>query len=266
VVAAALAGCFAPKPTPGAPCSPAAPSCPDGETCAQLNGSFQCLAQAPGADAGPAIDDAAEPPPVDGPPPPWQLVQTKDTLGASLNIAPSTGGAVVVVGIETSSGAAVTSVTDEKGSTYVAIARATNEARGFAIELWYAPDVHAGAKRITAGAPAVSAMVAWEVANLRTTGALATFATLDDQAATPTPLGAPIATTEAGEFVVSVAIVGNMVSGIDASGAFTNDHTTLGNGWAHLTDAQAPPGAYQAAWDQPTAGVYCAASAAFFAQ
>src|SRR5207244_7353522 len=104
-----------------------------------------------------------------------------------------------------------------------------------------------------------------EVAGLRTSGILDTTAVLNGQAASSTPHGAAITTTRAGDFVVEAAMVGNVITGIHTGTAFTNDHTTQDNGWAHLTSPMAPAGTYQAQWDQPQAGAYCASSAAFFA-
>jgi len=86
---------------------------------------------------------------------------------------------------------------------------------------------------------------------------------LNDQPATTAPVGPMIMTSTAGEFVVSVAIVENAARRIHAGDEFTNDQTTNGNGWAHLTDPMAAAGTYQAQWDQPQSGVYCAAAAAF---
>jgi len=109
----------------------------------------------------------------------------------------------------------------------------------------------------------VYAIVAWEVAGLDPLNPLGSASKLDDRPATTTPLGAAITTTTAGELVISIAIVANQVSGLTAGSAFTNDQTTFGNGWAHLTDNKAPAGTYQAQWEQPNLGPYCAASASF---
>ncbi len=103
----------------------------------------------------------------------------------------------------------------------------------------------------------------WEVAGLRTSGALDTGVAVSDQPASNTPLGPSITTKTPGEFVVSVAIVANGISGTHAGNAFTNDLRTRGDGWAHLTDPAAPAGSYQAEWDQGTAGDYCSDAAAF---
>ncbi len=75
----ALAACYAPKAQPGAPCDPAQPACPDGQTCMHTSGGgglgYTC--QLPGAMAGSdattipvdaARDAAIDAPHGDGPP------------------------------------------------------------------------------------------------------------------------------------------------------------------------------------------------------
>lgn len=43
VAALALAGCYSPSPPSGAPCDPATPNCPSGQTCTQTAGGAFCL-------------------------------------------------------------------------------------------------------------------------------------------------------------------------------------------------------------------------------
>ena len=129
--------------------------------------------------------------------------------------------------------------------------------------MFYAKNTCPGARAISITAASGITAVAWEVSAIRTDEPLDSASALDDQPATTTPLGPSIATSTAGEFVVSVAIVTNSVTGVVAGNAFTNDHTANGNAWAHLTDPMAPAGVYQAAWNQPLRGTYCASAAAF---
>jgi hypothetical protein len=183
-----------------------------------------------------------------------------------VEIAATGAGHLLVVAVETD-GRAVASVTDDAGNTYVPIegTRAADAGADLGLELWYAASSSAGATTISAVADTIYAMAAWEVAGIRTTSPLDTASKLDDQPSTSNPVGASITTRAAGEFVVSVVIVANEVSGLTADSPFTIDHTTFGNGWAHLTSAAAPAGTYQARWNQPDSGRSCAASAAFFA-
>jgi hypothetical protein len=267
------AGCYSGHAAPGAPCTPSLDNCPTNQTCALVSGEYVCvegavpdaaLADSPEMtiDASPVIDagiDAA-------PAVPWSLVQTKATTSGTLNVTATGSGHLLVVAIEGTQAGNVTAVADNAGNTYTAIPnnRAVASAFSVGLELWYAVNSKPGATAVTITAPTVYSAVVWEVANIRTTAPLDTATKLDDQAASTMPLGASITTTQARDFVISVVIVDNVVSGLHTGSAFTNDHTTFGNGWAHLTSNSAPAGTYQAAWDQGTAGAYCAVSAAFF--
>jgi hypothetical protein len=291
----ALAGCYSPTAQPGAPCTPALGPCPTPQAGALVGTSYQCVTGlpadaplAPGADA-PISGDAprADAPlgdarpadamlPTDGmpmldsgPTPTWTLIQTGSAgSGAALSIAPTGAGDLIIVGMETGSAGPVTAVTDDAPSgtdtyTSIAAASATDSAHERGIELWYATGSHAGATTITINAPAVYAAAVWEVAGIRTTNALDTATTLDDQAATSTPVGPVITTAHAGEFVVSIAVVAKDITGIHAGNEFTNDRTANFNGWAHLTSNTAAAGAHQAEWNQLPSGTYCANAAAF---
>jgi hypothetical protein len=263
-----LAGCYAPHATPGAPCDPAHPSCPDSQTCQLANGSYVCAEGTlplPGLDApiAPDVpmpgDDAMMPPSA------WTLIQTPASESTrNTTLAPTGAGHVIVVAFETAN-APVASVRDDVGNAYVtADVRAVDRADNIGVELWYAADSKPGATTVTVDVPTIYATSVWEVSAIRTSAPLDVATKLDDQPTTTMPLGAPVTTSTPGEFVVSVAIVANQVSGIHAGNEFTNDHKTFGNGWAHLTDPAAPAATHVAQWDQPTSGAYCASSAAFF--
>jgi hypothetical protein len=245
------ASCYSPAPITGAPCTPDRGNCPSGQTCELVAGTHVCVSGS-GLDATPVR--------------PWTLVQTRASTNLRrVSISASGAARLIVVAVETNA-SAVASVTDDAGTTYVPIAesRAVEAAESFGIELWYAASSNAGATTISAVADVIYAMAAWEVAGIRTTNPLDTASKLDNQLPTTNPVGASLRTSADGEFVVSVAIVSNEISGLTAGSPFTNDHTAFGNGWAHLTSASAPAGTYQARWDQPERGSSCAASAAFF--
>lgn len=271
---ALVASCYSGHAASGAPCTPALANCPQGQSCALVSGDYICIEgaavdAAQDGSSSDAVVDAAKP--VDAgidaaPLAPWTLVQTAGGTASSLAITASGGGHLIVVAVETTAIGPVTSVSDSAGNTYVAAVggRSASATFGAGLELWYAAGAKPGATTVTATAPTVYAMVIWEVAGIRTTSPVDRVTKLDDQAATTLPVGASITTTAAGDYVVSVAIVDNTVSGIHAGNAFTNDRTTFGNGWAHLTSNSAAAGTYQARWDQPTSGAYCATSVAFF--
>lgn len=263
-----VASCYSPQPGAGAPCTPGVENCPSGQTCELVAGAHVCVAGVAPDASPPVLVDAAS----DGGPDatllvPWALVQTRASSNLRrVTIGASGAGHLIVVAVQTNA-SAVMSVTDDANHTYVPVAgsRAVDNAEVTGVELWYAKDSSVGATTITASADTVYAMAAWEVAGIRTASSLDTASLLDNQPASTSPFGASITTSAAGEFVVSVVIVANDVTDVTAGSAFTNDHTTFGNGWAHLTSAAAPAATYRARWSQPMSGTSCATSAAFFA-
>ena len=201
---------------------------------------------------------------------PWALVE--DSAATSGTVAlPSVGaGHLLVVGVHVGNGGSVSALTDDAGNTYASVpaARAANLSvvGSDTLELWYASGSRPGPTTITVTATdTVISTIAWEVSGIRTASPLDTAVAINAQPATTTPMGPPITTVSAGEFVISIAIVQNGISGTAPGNEFTNDFRTRGNGWAHLTDPAAPAGVHQAVWDQGTAGSYCANAAAFFA-
>ena len=263
-----VAACYSPKPVPGTPCTPAIANCPGDQFCALVDGDYYCVEELP-TDARP-IDEVPNDGAIDAPPPDgaianWTLVRTSGAMGNDTTSAATAAGSTIIVGIETDDTDAVDTLTDNANNTYVRVlgSRATTADEDLGIELWYAKNSLAGATRITATGDTIFAVVMWEVAGLHPTVPLGTVARLQEQNATQSPSGAPITTATPGEFVVSIAIVGNAVSGLETGSAFTNDHFTFGNGWAHLTSATAPSSTYTARWDQPSAAAYCATTASF---
>lgn len=269
----ALVACYSGHAAPGAPCTPSLDNCPEGQSCVLVAGAYICsdgvIADAHVIDAAaidtPRIDGAIDAA-IDAPPPPWALVQNAGAQATSVAIAASGAKHLIVVGVETSNTATVTSIADNAGNTYVMApgSRAKSSTATNGIEIWYAVNSKPGATTITPSGTSISAVVAWEVANIRTSAPLDSVAAFDEKPASTTPTGAAITTTSAADFVVSICVVDFQVSGLHGQSAFTNDQITNGNGFAHLTSNAAPAGTYQAQWDQPTSGVYIGSSAAFF--
>jgi hypothetical protein len=260
--AVALGGCYAAKAPQGAPCDPQDPVCPENQACLLVGGSYICTS-GPGTEVdAPSGDDAGG----DAAGLRWTLVQTADSTTKSTNIAATGSGHAIIVALQTPSGNVVTAVADNANNTYARIpaSRASVNNSDLASEIWYATNSHAGATVLTATATTLYSTVIWEVAGIKTTSPLDVASALSNQAATTTPLGASVTTTADGDFVIDVAMVNNALSGIHTGNRFTNDRGTNSNGWAHLTDPEAPAGTYRAQWDQPQSGVYCASSAAFF--
>lgn len=254
VAVLAITACYAPAPSVGAPCGPGE-LCPAGLTCSSQN---TCVGGEELDASSPDSPSDSDVPPTDVPRKRWNLIATSGKVGTTLDIDPTQQGNTILVGIETSSLGSVTGVTDDAGNEYVAIpsSRASNIGRS-AVELWLAQDSKAGAVKITAAGTALGALVAWEVANLAP-DPVVDVGTLDTQAVSTTPTGVEMTLTERGQFMVSILIVANAATIVP--GDFTNDETTFGNGWAHLTDDDAAPGAYQATWNQAMAGTSCATS------
>jgi hypothetical protein len=226
-----------------------------------------------GFDATPDAATQADGGPVDALPAAlgWTLVQTqaartRDTA-VTLGMEPLSAAHLIVVAVQPNLGGAVTSVTDDSGCNVyrpIAAAHAGCNLLETGLHIYYAYDSCPGASTIAVtAAESILALAAWEVAGMRRDDPLDAAAILDDQAASNAPLGPRITTSVDGAFVISVVVMENVTSGIHAGSAFTNDHSTFGNGWAHLTDAMAPAGTYQAQWDQPLAGTSCASAAAF---
>ena len=265
------AGCYSPTPPAGAPCGLGG-ECPTGLTCSPASQTCELRA----TDAPPRVDDsrtgsdafvATDGRPLDAARTPWTLVQTAAASATTLTIAASGQGNLIVVALQLAIGTA-DSVSDNAvggSNDYVAIPTATcgDANTNAGVQLYYAASSAAGATTITA-AVSPSAIVAWEVAGMRSNNPVDTSGVLDSQAASMTPFGPTITTDALGDFVVSIAIVQGGVSDVHAGNAFTNDHKTRGNGWAHLTNAAAPAGPYQAEWDQNMAGTYCSSAVAFF--
>ncbi|MFN0248341.1 MAG: hypothetical protein ACKV2T_15730 [Kofleriaceae bacterium] len=255
--------CYSPTITPGAPCDLALDNCPRGQRCELVGGESFCVtSDGPRPDADAAPSDASMDP--DAMLNAWTLVQHEGAQGVNVSFPKTVVGNLIVVGVETNAGGAVTSVNDDAGNSYVRAngSRSVNVEKDFAVEVWYANNAMGGAGTITATAPTVYGVVMWEVDGFGPPDPIGNVVKVDEQASSTTPDGAPITTTTFGEFVVSIVIVANFISGIRNGNAFTNDETVYGNGWAHLTSNTAPPGMYMAEWNA-LGGVSCTSSVAF---
>ena len=199
--------------------------------------------------------------------PGWVLVQTEAVQGPTLTVDPLGSQHLIVMAVQLDQDGLVTAITDNSNcNSYMSISTAHAGCAELETELvmYYANPSCTGATTISVAATtSVLAAVVWEVSGIRTDDPLDTAIVLDDQPASTSPLGPTITTSTDGEFVVSVAIVDNIASGIHPGNEFTNDQFAFGNGWAHLTDPMAKAGVHQAQWDQPDPGVYCANAAAF---
>jgi hypothetical protein len=200
----------------------------------------------------------------------WTLVNKASNGGqhATSLTVPTTGtGHLIAFAVMFNGTTSVSSVSDNAGNTYVS-AGARSSLSTASIEIWYAANSKAGATVITptfAGSPTYVLMGEWEVSGLATSGPDAKN-TSTGTVASNTP-GPAVTTTATGDFVVSIIFAGTTsFSGISSGNDFTNDFTTGGNGWAHITSNASTPGTQQASWStaNPT-GKYLASTVAFFA-
>jgi len=201
----------------------------------------------------------------------WTLVNDASGFGnplTSLTI-PSTGsGHLIAVGLMFNKGASVASVTDNAGNSYVSAgARAV---KGTAVtEIWYAVNSKAGATVLTprfSGSPTHVEVTEWEVSGLLNSTPDKTSIATGTVTVDNTP-GPAVTTKQPGDFIVSImfAPTTNFTS-ISSGNAFTDDFTTDGNGWAHITSNGAAAGTYQASWyTTAPSGGYCGSTVAFLA-
>ena len=202
-------------------------------------------------------------------PPTWTVVNKASNGGQSATslTIPTTGtGNLIAFAVMFNGTTSVSSVSDNAGNTYVS-AGARSSLSQMSVEIWYAVNANPGATVITpkfAGTPTYVLMGEWEVSGLATSA--------PDAAGTSTgtvssnTLGAAVTTTGTGDFVVSVIFAPTTTfSGITSGNDFTNDFTTGGNGWAHITSDSSSPGTQQASWSTSSAvGKYLSSTVAFF--
>jgi hypothetical protein len=202
----------------------------------------------------------------------WSVVSKTSKGGnpiANLTI-PATGtGHLIAVAMMFNGKTSVTGVSDNAtggSNTYVSAgARATTST--WSTEIWYAVSSKSGATVITptfAGSPTSVQITAWEVSGVATSAPDATNTSSGSVTLNNIP-GPAVTTTQAGDFIVSILLANSAsFTAISSGNEFTDDFTTLGNGWAHITSTSATAGAHQASWYTASpVGVYCASTVAF---
>jgi hypothetical protein len=198
----------------------------------------------------------------------WAIVNNSSNAGsiASLTI-PATGtGNLIVVALMFNGGASVVTVSDNAGNAYVS-AGAEAALTDRSTDIWYAVNSKPGATVVTptfADSPTLVQVTVWEVSGISFSAPDVTNTSSGNLTLNNTP-GPAVTTTQADDFIVSIlfAMETNIIS-ISSGNQFTNDFTTWGNGWAHITSTFAPAGTYQASWFTSTPqGIYCASTVAF---
>jgi hypothetical protein len=206
------------------------------------------------------------------PPPTWAVVGKASNSGTpltSLTIPATRSGDLIAVALIFNGTTSVASISDNAGNTYVS-AGARSTVVNFAVEIWYAVGSASGATVITpkfVGSPTHLEITEWEVSGLSTSVPDAAN-TSSGAVVSSNTAGAAVTTTQAGDFVVSVLYAGAVsFTGISSGNQFTNDFTTNGRGWAHITSTSAAAGTHQASWvtSNTPAGKYCSSAAAFLA-
>jgi List-Bact-rpt repeat protein len=199
----------------------------------------------------------------------WTLVNKASNWGSpisSLTIPATGSGNVIAVALLFNGSTSVSSVSDNAGNVYVSAgARAVKGP--ISSEIWYALNSKSGATVITPsfGAPPTHVEITeWEISGLATAApdavnAASGFVTLNNTA------GPAVTTTQPDDFVISVLFASTAsFTTLSSGSAFTDDFTTHGNGWAHLTSDTSSPGAEQASWFTASpSGVYCSSTVAF---
>lgn len=198
----------------------------------------------------------------------WTVVNSASDAGAitTLTIPASGKGNLIAVGFMFNGGTYVSAVFDDAGNIYASAGAAAHTGNS-STEIWYAVNSKPGATVITpvfAGSPTHVEITEWEVSGISTSAPDA-FSTFSGNMTSNNTTGPAVSTTQAHDFIVSILFaVDTSMSGISSGNEFTNDFTTNGNGWAHITSNSAAKGTHQASWlTSAPQGVYCASTVAF---
>ncbi len=200
---------------------------------------------------------------------PWAIVnKTSNSVnpGSGITIPATHSGNLVAVAIMFNGSTSVTSLSDNAGNTYVS-AGARSSIGLFSTEIWYAVNSKSGATVVTphfGGSPTHVEITSWEVSGLSTAAPDTENTSSGNVVANNTP-GPAVTTTQSGDFVVSVLFANTAdFTNITGGNEFTDDFTTNGNGWAHITSSSATAGTHQASWYTASpVGTYCASTVAF---
>jgi hypothetical protein len=199
----------------------------------------------------------------------WNLVNKTSNYAnplTSLTIPATGSGNLIAIALMFNGTTSVASMTDNAGNTYVSAG--AHSVRGIlSTEVWYAVNSKSGATSVTptfVGSPTHVEMSEWEVSGL-STPALDAVNTATGSVTSNNTAGPAVTTSQAGDFVVSVFFANQAnITGMSSGNSFTDDFTTQGNGWAHLTSNSAPAGSQQASWYTPSPiGIYCSSTVAF---
>jgi hypothetical protein len=198
----------------------------------------------------------------------WAIVNSASNAGPITNLTiPATGtGNLIAVGLMFNGRTSVATISDDAGNSYVS-AGAKAVIGVASTEIWYAVNSKPGATVVTptfGDSPTHVEITVWEVSGISTSALDVTNTSSGDLTLNNTP-GPAVTTTQADDFILSILFaIDTKITGISSGNEFTNDFTTDGNGWAHITSNSVPAGTYQASWFTPAPqGIYCASTVAF---
>jgi hypothetical protein len=200
--------------------------------------------------------------------PTWAIVHKTSNAGAITSLTvPATGsGHLIAVALMFNGTTAVSGISDNAGNSYATAGVRTTSGSN-SVEIWYAESSTSGATVITpnfVSQPAHVEITVWEVSGVLAMPIDAN-STVSGTLTANNTTGPAVTTSMAGDFVISVMMaVNTTLTSISSANAFTDDFTTFGNGWAHLTSNSSSAGTKQASWysASPTGG-YCASTVAF---
>lgn len=202
---------------------------------------------------------------------PPALVQSGATNagGGSISLTlamPTHAGDLLIVMTDTSGSASarIASLTDNAGNAYVSANAASVWAGAPAVmEIWYAPNSTANATTLTATGGGTGARDMWflEVSGMDAVAPLDVVAITNDAPSSTLVAAPPVSPTTTRAVVVSAAVVTLMVTQIHPGNPFVSMQSENGNGAAY--ELVMGSGSFAAQWDNPTAGSYCASTAAF---
>lgn len=191
---------------------------------------------------------------------------------ATCTIPATAAGNLVVVGWISEAGggsATIASVSDNASGgsnpyNRVTNARSTDSVANTMAEIWFAPNVRAGATvlRVTPNPAGTrgTAMI-WQFTGADATAPLGQVSRLNNQASSATPAGAAVTTQTGREVVISILNIPSVATGIASGNLFTAPSIVNGRGWAHLLTASS--GTYSARWSTTVARTYSSSTVSF---
>jgi hypothetical protein len=190
--------------------------------------------------------------------------KTATSVGSPFTIPATTVGNLLVVCLANGSSGLYTNVVDNAsgGSSVFVQAPGAQAVSGTGrADIWYCLSCKGGATQISTSGTTSGNIVVYEISAGGDSFRFDVANAVSSQSASATPLGAPV-TTLANDAIISIIFDSGAVSGMNGGNEFTNDFTTSGNGYAHITSTSPTAGVHQAQW-YSTNSTFCSSTAAF---